>query len=210
MTYSVGIFKFFKNCFTVACTSIAIYLCITCMHTYILDKDTSSVTFKNFHSDKSSLYPSATLCFSQPQNIFDEKLGTQFIDGYVAFLTGYTTCNIDNNLEWTCLWNDSFVDTDYDDVTINLLDYVIGEWTVFADKSRKMYVYRKFPEKGIEIGYEYKIIYGYRGGKRVYTSRRIWEQKCLTFDMPFEDGKKIKYHSILLNNSVFDLSLIHI
>ena len=184
MTYSVRIFKLFKNCFTVACTIIAVYLCITCMHTYILDKDTSSVDFKNFHSDSRSLYPSATLCFTGLQLFLYGKLGYEFISGYEDFLLGSKFCDFDSSLEWTCLWNDSFVDTDYDDVTINLLDYVIGESTLFDDGTYTSYVYRKFPEKGIKVADKYKITYGYRGGKRVYSSSRMWNQKCIKFDIP--------------------------
>ena len=193
-------FKIFKNCFTVACTITALYLCISCIYMYILDKDTSFVNFKDFHSDASSLYPSATLCFDRSQNIFDTKLGNPFNNGYIKFLSGCITGDNGNK----CDWNASYADVSYDNLTINLLDYVIGELTIFADGTDTMYVYKKFPEKRIEIEDKYKTVYGYRGGKRVYTSSRMWKQKCLTFDMPFEDGKKIKYHSILLNNSVFN------
>ena len=194
------LFKIFKNCFTIACIIAALYLCISCIYMYILDKDTSYINFKDFHSDRNSLYPSATLCFDRSQNIYDSNLKDGFIFGYEDFLSGCTA----NDYENSCVWNSSFSDTRYDDVTINLLDYVIGELTVFADGTSITYVYRKFPEKVIEVEDKHKTVYGYKGGKRVYTSSRMWKQKCLTFDMPFENGKKIKYHSILLDNSVFN------
>jgi hypothetical protein len=153
-----------------------------------LDKDTSSIEFKTFHSDPRSLYPSVSLCFRD--NIF----GDQFIDDYQEFLSG-CVYNEDSP------WNSSFADKVYDHATIDLVDYVIGEITEFDDQSK--YVYRKFEEREIELTGKPTTIYGYAGGNRVYTSLRMWNEKCVTFDMPFKNGKTINHHSILLNNSVF-------
>ena len=111
MINTVPCYKVFKNCFTVVCIIIALYFCILCIHSNILDEDTSSVNFKNFHSDRNSLYPSVSLCFGH--NIFDRNLGDQFKEEYQDFLSA---CD-DND---DCVWNASFADTVYDNVKSNL------------------------------------------------------------------------------------------
>ena len=56
-------FKTLQNIFTLSC--IIATLCFTskCIHQYMLNEDTSSVSFENFHAHEESLYPSVSLCF---------------------------------------------------------------------------------------------------------------------------------------------------
>jgi hypothetical protein len=103
-----------------------------------------------------------------------------------------------------CEWNSALANVDYDNVTTNFLDYIIAEQTTFTDDSSYMYVYKKFPERGTESYNKSKIVYGYTGGNRVYTSRRMGDQKCITLDIPFRKGKRVRFHSILLDETAFE------
>ena len=158
-----------------------------------MNKNTSSIAFKKFHSDANSLYPSISLCFRR--NLYSEDQEFEFI--YEEFLSG---CR-DNPV---CVWNSSLANVDYDDVTTNLLDYIIAEGTKFSDNSEYWYVHKKFPERGTVSYKKSKIIFGYTGSNRVYTSRRMGDKKCITLDIPFRKGKRVRQHSILLNDSVFE------
>lgn len=157
-----------------------------------MNKDTSYVNFKNFHEDENSLYPSVSLCF----------LDEIFVEGFEAECYQHFLSGGEQNKQ--CTWNSSFADTDYDYVTINLVDYVIGEITTFEDKIRYWYVYRNVSGSNAKTNDKCAKIMDCNGGTRVYTSRRRWDKKCVTFDIPYRENKKVKYHAILLNNSVFE------
>ena len=182
-------FKIFKRIVVIACTIATVYLSVECIIEYIKDNDNSTVTFKNFHQLEDHLYPSISLCL----------MSGLFRTGYREYQDFLSGCQY--NLE--CKWNALFSRQDYDAITKNLKNYVIGEITTFENGASDIYVYKKSPNTYTNLKEGQKLFSGYRGGKRVYTSRRKWNQKCLTFDMPFVKGTKIKYHSILLNNSVF-------
>ena len=181
-----------KHVVTASCIIAALYLTILCIHQYTLDKDTSSIHFKDFHADENSLYPSMSLCFRDDIFIGD-------VDGekYEEFLSG---CHYN----YECSWNSSYANVDYDSVSKDYSKYILGERTYFADKSTEIYVYQKFPDRGTQVvGPKDQIVFGYNGGSRVHTSKRSPDQKCITLDIPYSKNNKVKFHSILLNNSVF-------
>ena len=161
-----------------------------------MNKDNSSVSFKTFHVDQKSLYPSISLCFGTVWK--DESQIDLSVTSYQEFLSGCQELDEDE-----CQWNASFSNANYDYVTDNLLEFVAAEMTYFVDKSRYLYVYKTLSSAENETEDKVKIFSGYNGGKRVYTNRRKFNQKCLTFDMPFRKKTRILQHSILLNNEVF-------
>ena len=190
--------QIFKIAFTIGCVIASLAFVIKLIYEYSLNKDTSSLEFKAFHSDENAVYPSISLCFSE--SIWRNIAG--FNDTkYREFLSG---CYTSDDGDCGGTWDASFANVDYDNVTKNLVDYVIGEVTDYADESQDWYSYRKFPEKGKVVEKKITHQYGYTGGNRVYTSRRTAKEKCLTFDIPFKQGKLVRYHSILLNNKIFE------
>ena len=131
-------FDISKLGFTVSCTVAALYLSIRCIHEFSLNKDNSSVSFKNFHADDTSLYPSISLCFREFwKDGFDSK------DAYDNFLSG---CLYEDDSK--CKWNESFANINYNDVTLDLKDFILAEMTVFVDKST--YIYSRNPSEGPE------------------------------------------------------------
>ena len=185
--------KVMKYGITVSCIIAALYLTITCIYEYTLDKNASSINFKDFHADENSLYLSVSLCF-YGDDIFINGIDKE---KYINFLSG-----CENND--ACNWNASFADVDYDNVTKDFSGYILEEIKLFKDNTGEIYVYKKITDRGAHVtGSRHKTFYVYDGEGRVYTSRRRSDQKCITLDMPFKKGKKIRFHSILLNNSVF-------
>ena len=187
----IGITRYF---FIVICIFGALYFTTRCIYEYTLDKDTSSVSYKKFHADSDSLYPSVSLCFA---DTFGDDIGEDEKIKYREFLSG-----CEDNPD--CVWNSTYANIDYDRVTKDLLDYIIGELIVFEDKVEYSYIYGKSGNSSVvKDGKKKTIFNAYKGGDRVYTSKRGPEYKCITFDIPFRKEHTVKTYSILLNNDAF-------
>ena len=199
------VWTFLKGCFTFFSIVGAMFMTVWLMYEYTSDKDVSSVNFKYFHENKDNIYPSITMCFGD-DNQFNPMKGVNTSD-YINFLSGCEESPF-KGTGVNCSWNASLADLDYDAMTRNWMEYVIGEKTEFKDNRKMNFIYSLYPELGTKIGPEETTIYGYKGihngTNRVYISSRKSYQKCLTFDMPFIKNEKILYHSILLNNTIFD------
>ena len=186
------LFKLFKKCFNLACFLTAFYFIVSCTHQFLLNKDTSFITYKEFHVDENRLYPSVSLCFLNDILLYESDYNKCFLN----FLGG----KYEKKDGTPCTWNSSYADKDYDSITKNFIQYVIGEVTAFED--------------GTKCNYPYKMVLnGARNNKepfcnhskpRVYISSRRGDEKCVTFDIPFKKGTRVRTHAILLNNSVFD------
>ena len=154
-------FDISKLGFTISCTVAALYLSIRCIHEFSLNKDNSSVSFKNFHTDETSLYPSISLCFREFwKDNFDSK------DAYDNFLSGCQDVDDDKK----CEWNESFANTNYNDVTKDLKEFIVAEATWFVDKTVYIYDYGKYSDNHIKnVTKEGKqtIFSGYTGDQRV-------------------------------------------
>ena len=86
-----------------------------CSYKYIQNKSTSLVDYRVYHQSEKDIYPSLSLCF-QGMGIYDaHKLnkihGIEETREYVEFLQGR-------------VWKEDLLDVTFDDVTINLKDYV--------------------------------------------------------------------------------------
>ena len=133
-------FDIFKFGFTISCTIAALYLSIRCIHEFSLNKDNSSVSFKNFHADDTSFYPSISLCF---RDFWNDSF--EFKEAYGNFLSGCQDVDDDK-----CQWNESFAHINYNDVTIDLKEFIIAEFTSFADKSIHIYDYGKYSDNQVK------------------------------------------------------------
>ena len=159
----------FGHCLYVSiCISFAILASGWCISFYLQDEDVSHVSFKAFNEDDDSHYPSVILCFAFPfqenklRNIGDNITG----DLYQNFLKGE-------------YWDDRMLSIDYDNVTMNLEDYI-------------NYIY-VFNESWV--------------GKS-FVSFRSALQKCFTIDTPSPidfplKRRKIIYMRIHLITAVF-------
>ena len=185
-----NVFHINKHLFIFICTVAFLYLFISCIYEYTLDKDITVVKFKEFHAEEDNVQPSITLCFN---DVFHELNNAPGSIDYPSFLNGSNDRN--------CKWNASYSNLDYDNVTKNLFDYILGEAVKLQDGTVKIEVYRDIPY--LSQHENNKLMFSKPDGNRVYISYRGSHAKCITFDMPFIKNKRIMYHSILLNNDIF-------
>ena len=87
-----------------------------CIREYSLDQDVTHIVYKKFHGKPEEVYPSITLCFNEPfitskLSEISENLTSL---SYKNFLAGFHHGQ----------WSFSFSDIDYDNVSINFLDYL--------------------------------------------------------------------------------------
>ena len=81
------------------------------------------MSFKNFHADDTSFYPSISLCF---RDFWEDNFESK--DAYGNFLSGCQ--DVDDE---KCKWNESFAHINYNDVTIDLKEFIIAELLLFCD-----------------------------------------------------------------------------
>ena len=106
----------FKCIFHALCGFATISLTVYCVHQYILDEDVARIEFKEFNSGDDNIYPAVTMCFPSP--LLKQKL-EQYGNGinvstYSSFLMGG-------------LWDNRMAHINYDDVSINIEDYLLGK-----------------------------------------------------------------------------------
>lgn len=99
------VWKFFKACFILFCIVGAMLMTVWLVYQYTLDKDVSSIDFKNYHNSDKELYPSITMCFGESDKFSLFKTTQGFNNSaYVNFLSGCdekllgncrSCCNID-------------------------------------------------------------------------------------------------------------------
>ena len=82
----------------------------------MLDEDVSRIAFKTFNSNENGIYPAVTLCFTNP--LLDKKLAEY---GTGVNITSY------NNFLQGIMWDDRMANIDFDDVSVNFEDYLVGK-----------------------------------------------------------------------------------
>ena len=110
-----------KSCTNLGCVIGALYFTISCVYQYILNKDSSSVTYKEFHEDEDSVYPSVSLCLWKGLHWLKND---KFSKCYMSFLVG---SHEKFGGETKCPWNTTYAELDYHSMTKNLTQHVIGE-----------------------------------------------------------------------------------
>ena len=101
--------------FHIACLLITVGSIIYFLVDFYHDENTALVDFKTFHENEKDIYPSVTIGFLG-QDIFDAKklnetYGIESAEDYPKFLKGE-------------IWDENFLKANYDDVTLNLTDFV--------------------------------------------------------------------------------------
>ena len=131
-------FKVAYYLFHFICTSATIAFICFCLYKYSQNDDVSQVTFQEFHKKKDNLYPSVSICVS---SIFYEENLKSYGDGinistYTDFMNGE-------------YWDDRIVKVDYDNVTLNFSNYLLGvgmwtpDWRYLKGDEYFLYDHRK-------------------------------------------------------------------
>ena len=101
--------------FRLVCSFATIIFVCYCLYEFSLNEDISQVSFQEFHANEDSIYPSLTVCLTP--GFVDDAIA-MYGDGissstYINFLDGQH-------------WDDRMLHIDYDNVTTNFEDYLLG------------------------------------------------------------------------------------
>ena len=110
-----------RSLYHLVCLASTIGLLFYCGWKFIQNKSNALVDFRSFHQEDIDIYPSFSICI---QNVWHSSLpgifnatklknmfGVEMVNEYVQFLQGRH-------------WNETMVNINYDDVTINLENYI--------------------------------------------------------------------------------------
>jgi hypothetical protein len=162
-----GVFQF-------ACSIGAVSLLLWCIWEYSKDEDIVEVAFKKYGTDDQSMYPDISLCFELPYD--DEKLkayGKEITSSlYTMFLMG---------TEYMGHWDERVVNIDYENVSVQLQNHIIGSATVSSSKFLDISKNNTSIEKLYSYGFP--------------------TFKCFTFNLP--KRTKIITVAVAIKNSVF-------
>ena len=171
-----------------------------CSYKYIQNESTSLVDYRVYHQSEKDIYPSLSLCF-QGMGIYDaHKLnkiyGLKETREYVEFLQGR-------------VWKDDLLDVTYDDVTIDLKDYVENiSLTVNSYFTDPVYIWKNDNVNGsLEVKPNHKNASSFESGYTYpfYITFRQAITKCYTLDFSGDiltaiDGKIVRTMAIVLRN----------
>ena len=160
-------------CFTVTIGTIS-----WCLYNFVLNEDVSSIQFKEFQSQPEHVYPSVSFCVINP--LLDEKLkeyGTDItVKSYQSFLKGLD-------------WDDKMDAIDYDNVTLDLNDYILDYTVLYGNLTRSKV---NFDTAGPDIGW-----------KPPYTSHKDYRGKCFSIEIPYQRNQAIRNIRLNIKKEVF-------
>ena len=193
-------FKMFHVFVQGLCVLVAIALACVCLHKYLLDDDLAEINFQNFNDKEDAIYPSITLCFMGPNIFIDSKLKKygSWIDqtNYSNFLQGVT-------------WDDTMRDIDFDDVTIDIEDYLEGVIiSSTGDNARHcspnfQKILKHFSVPGcINTTTHHEEDFP-PDTFNFYISYRDFHTKCFSMDIPFKQNSNLNRLRLFLKNEIF-------
>ena len=110
------IYKIFLRGFQFLCVGFTIFVYYLCIKRYTSQKDSSTVDYQWYHQEEKDIYPTISTCFYGTHVVFSteklKKVNRNFdADLYSKFLQGQ-------------YWNDEMAKIMYDEVSLEILDYV--------------------------------------------------------------------------------------
>jgi hypothetical protein len=170
---------FLTASFSLACTFFTILCVVKGIQKYLLNEDICLVSFKRFNQNSEQVYPTITLCFTSP--IQEEKIhnlsnGQHNVLSYKRYLQGYFR-------------DDQLNSIDYDDVTMDLEEYMLGYQVMLLNQK--------------SISYDKMREHGQDDWMGPYVGLRSHRFKCFSFDIPFNLNQQIQSISIRLKPNLF-------
>ena len=184
------VYTYFSYAYHSLCLLFAAILSAKGIYQFSLDEDLTLTTYKDFHSDETSIYPSISFCSG---SIFDEKKLNRYgvtSTKYMSFLKGH---NLSQDLSRI----------PYEYVTINPLDYLLG-----------IEIYQQLPNKRInrEQHYWHDYTTGNRSKENFGNSHLYVDQyndwlgtpyKCMTLDVPYIKNEHLNRIVVVIKRSIF-------
>ena len=192
----MNIYSFVATFFRVVCALTTLILGALCFFKFIWDEDVSQIFFQEYHKLSHSIYPTLTLCLLN-ENIFsEEKLRSLNISkgAYSSFLRGE-------------YWNDEMSKIDFEDVTVQLEDYIEGI-SISSAKNQTVYYHCSNNFQRILLG-----LLGYQCQKEgnlnlLSTSFQNHESKCLSVGIPFDKNNVVLKLRVLIKTSIFPQNVL--
>ena len=184
----------------VTCVLTTIGLVSWCYYEYSLNEDATQIHNRKFHKTAEDIYPSTTICLMSP---FKEEKLKEFDPDLTSgkfnlFLMGLPPT-------WGSVWNKSWVNIDYDYVTYQLADFISSVKVEFLRHPENI------PRMSFLVQNNSLIMVSEKSGvnytditkMNAYVSARAPYYKCLTFDVPFQQGINVVFMDINVNGSIF-------
>ena len=163
-------------CFTATLTTVS-----WCVYNFLLNEDVSLVGFQKFQANYENLYPMLTICIINP--ILNKKLKEYGMNSntssYQSFLKGD-------------IWDPALNDIDYNNVTIDLVDYFLYYEVVYMNLT-----YSKITYDELNNAKQHSF------WRPPYVSIKDYWKKCCSVDIPYLKNKRIRSLKINLKKELF-------
>ena len=151
------------------CLLASACLSIYSISRFIDNEDVTLVKLTKFQSTKDAIYPSLSFCILPPflERKFDMYSNNDInMTSYTSFLKGD-------------IWDERMLDVDYDDVSVNLSDNLLGAYLVSHDRNAQ----------AVNLDH--------------YTSFRSSRRKCFTINAPILRQKPLFFYRLYVKNDIF-------
>ena len=137
--------KMFQLGFTAICIAAAFIMCSYCIYNYHLNEDVAQIEYRTFQETAEDIYPQASLCFRD--HLSTEKLLKYQINesAYLRHVKG------EHIIE-------EFSNISYNDVTIDLAEYVAERWFLWRNGSWNIQAISEFGSGTYDISYIGNVI----------------------------------------------------
>ena len=166
-------FKIINTIFHLICIACVVYYAYISVLEFLENKDLCEVSFKQFHSDKKSRYPSFSLCLTSPfvDRKFVELQSSVNSSLYELYLKGYAP------------GDEIITKIEPDNVSISEEDFITNANLFYLD--------------------ELKSSQSIRSTQIEYWNMQFLFVKCFTYEVPFVEHALAALMKIDYNNSIF-------
>ena len=201
MTFKLS-YRMFHVFVQTLCVVVAIALACLCVHKYFLDDDLAEINFQTFNDKEHAIYPSITLCFMGPDIFLKDELK--------RFGKSISQSKYSNFLQGV-VWDETMRDIDFDDVTIDIKDYLEGVIISSAgDNARHcspnfQKILNHFQVPGCINSTDPDDFPPETF--QFYVSYRDYHTKCFSMDVPFKKGSKLNRLRLFIRNKIFPVQV---
>ena len=179
--------QFFYGIFRIICILAALRLTIKGVSKYLKNEDLAQVDYRKFHESPKDMYPTITICLHGLLIFSSSKLSSIGVGinetTYSMFLMGKH-------------WDERMVRIDYDNVTIDIDDYILFGILQYSGKIRRFRNCSNDVKNTVCNSHEYLNLPS-------YVSYRDFNMKCFSFDPPFINGLHMNWIDLGLNAKIF-------
>ena len=162
----------------IICISATLFTTIYQLHEYYHGPHRTTVEYKKFNKMEQDVYPSIGICST---NTLLEKNLKQYGD--------YVTSENYSKFLYGELWNQSFLEIDYEYVTRNIEDYLVA-FTYKTNEWKIISIYDSETKKRLEE-------------ETWFTKYNFFDMTCFGIDIPFLKNETILGFYITLSSGIF-------